>query len=301
MCDDSQESMLVKCSVGLNAELFYNGVTSPGASISMATLKSGETFNGPFCRDDININAKPGFQWFDIKSAVIVPIIHQDKSIGTLNLYHREENAFSEFDEHLLEQIASRSALAIYNGLLFERTQNHANTDGLTNLFNLRYISEFVENKYINNEEKEKFVLMCLDLDLFKPINDVFGHQEGDRVLRDLSKILRSVVRGSDVVARYGGDEFLIVLDHCSLEGAQKLSRQISESVHDYDTNLIHPSLGRLHLGVSIGLARFPEDGADWPSLLSVADKAMFSQKAERKLGRLVESPGEAERPRLAA
>ena len=183
----------------------------------------------------------------------------------------------------------------------------------LTGLHNVRFLTEYVAEKcskadvslvqrkghsngatphsaVIDSVRKEDaFALLCLDLDSFKPINDNFGHQKGDEVLRDLGQIFLSLVRSIDVVARYGGDEFLIVLSESGQEEAQTMLHRIKKAVEGYDTGLIHPRLGALRLGVSVGFACFPHDGTDCGTLLSVADAHMYEDKAERKLGSLID------------
>ena len=181
-----------------------------------------------------------------MQSALIVPIVHQGDVLGTINLYHPQPDAFRLHDRQLLETIAERSAMALHNGLLFERTRCHAFTDPLTGLYNLRYFTEWVENRCARADAVQKpFALLCLDLDSFKPINDNFGHQKGDGVLRDLAKIFLSLVRESDLVARYGGDEFLIILEGAGPREAAAMSARLQAAVEDYDPGLNPPPPGR--------------------------------------------------------
>ncbi len=142
----------------------------------------------------------------------------------------------------------------------------------------------------------DSFALLCLDLDSFKPINDNFGHQKGDQVLCELAQIFRSLVEEKDIVARYGGDEFLIVLEGAGLPEAENMARKVQAAVADYDADLIHYKLGALRLGVSVGFACFPHDGQDCTTLLASADTQMFRNKSERKLGTLAGK----DRPALA-
>ncbi len=106
-------------------------------------------------------------------------------------------------------------------------------------------------------------------------------------MLADLAHLFCAHVGANDIVARYGGDEFLIVVEGGDKAGATELAQRLQHAVETYDPDLIHPKLGALHLGVSIGAACFPQDGDDCATLLSAADTQMYHQKTERKLGNL--------------
>ncbi len=286
--DGGIEALVVRAAVGLNVEFFLGGRTISAASRSMRVVQRRQTHLGEFDMDDLLPSSSASAQWTSLKSALIVPIVHQGEVLGTINLYHPRDGAFGAHDQQLLETIAERAAMALYNGLLFDRTRSHALTDPLTGLYNVRYLTEQVEAHCRSEQAASKpFALLCLDLDSFKPINDNFGHQKGDKVLRDLSALFQASVRDADIVARYGGDEFLIVLQNAGREEAEAMAQQIEQAVIGYDSGLFHERLGTLRLGVSIGCGCFPCDGQDCAALLSVADLAMYRSKTERKLGSL--------------
>jgi diguanylate cyclase (GGDEF)-like protein/putative nucleotidyltransferase with HDIG domain len=298
-----EEGLLdVRAAVGVNVPFFLNAKTLGPHSRSLEVMTTGATFCGGFDADDLMPNSCEIAAWTPLDSAIIVPIIHQGERLGTINIYHPTSNAFSDHDVKLLELIAERAALALYNGLLYDRARSNALTDAVTGLRNVRFLTEHVQQKCVQAEQNtglriddgsgdvrhdDRFALLCLDLDSFKPINDNFGHQKGDQVLVDLGRLFTSLVRPGDVVARYGGDEFLIVLNDSGPEEASRMADRIQHGVENYDPQLLHPKLGSLRLGVSVGYACFPHDGRECGALLSVADARMYTDKTERKLGNL--------------
>ena len=321
--DEEAKCLVVQAAVGVNREYFEGSRSFSTLSTSLKVAESRETYHGFYDPDDLMLTSSQTSQWIPLESALIVPIIHQGEVLGTINLLHPERDAFGPHDRQLLETIAERAAMALYNGLLYDRTRSHAFTDPLTGLYNLRYLTQYVEDRcareggpLIDHElgvpatcdiapdgtaggngwgpgfrKSDCFALLCLDLDSFKPINDNFGHQKGDDVLKDLSAVFKTTVREEDFVARYGGDEFLVVLQGAGPSEAEAMAERLQAAVEDYEPGLVHPRLGSLHLGVSVGYACYPVDGHDCASLLSAADSRMFSDKTERKLGRLAD-PG---------
>ena len=280
--ETGREEMVVRSAVGINRE-FFAGARTLGVT-SQAVAQSRATYLGGYDADDLLLISSQTTQWTPLQTALIVPVVHQGEVLGTINLYHPNPRAFSPHDRQLLETIADRAATALYNGLLFDRTRSHAFTDPLTGLYNIRHITQHVEERC---RAGAPFALLCLDLDSFKPINDNFGHQKGDQVLRDLSALFLGALRSGDVAARYGGDEFLVYVEGGTAADADRLAVRLQAAVESYEPGLIHPRLGALHLGVSIGYGCFPADGTDFASLIAAADAHMYREKTERKLGSL--------------
>ncbi|WP_309709280.1 diguanylate cyclase [Armatimonas sp.] len=297
--EDNPDTLVARAAVGTNREHFLECQTSGARSLTLKTVEQRETYLGGFDHDDLLITSETQVPWAPLNSALIVPIVHQGEALGSINLYHQHAVAFSQHDQHLLEMISERAAMAIYNGLLYDRTRSHAFTDPLTELYNLRFLTQYVEKRCEGGEEARRFSVLCMDLDHFKPVNDNFGHLRGDDVLRDLAQILRETVGPRDVVARYGGDEFLVIVEDAGQDEANEISRRIHDAVVSYDTRLVHPLLGALRLGVSIGSACFPKDGMDCASLLSAADQRMYQDKTERKLRQMAGAPT-LQQPKIA-
>ncbi|BDI30141.1 hypothetical protein CCAX7_21920 [Capsulimonas corticalis] len=137
--------------------------------------------------------------------------------------------------------------------------------------------------KPFSKTRRREFALLYLDLNNFKPINDNYGHPKGDRVLRDLAGVFREAVREPDVIARYGGDEFVVALHGADRGKAEEVAVRLRGLVESYDPGLTPALRDDLHLSVSIGVSCFPADGSDFAALLSSADKRMFRAKDEHK------------------
>ncbi len=287
---EEPETLVVRTAVGANSEFLAGARTLNATSSSYVVAQTQQTYLGAFDLDDLLMVNSPTAAWQPMGTCLIVPIVHQGEMLGTINLYHPQTDAFGPHDRHLLETIAERAAMALYNGILFDRTRSHALTDPLTGLFNVRYLTQYVEERCKPlNGMPEPFALLCLDLDSFKPINDNFGHQKGDEVLRDLSALFLAHIREGDVAARYGGDEFLIVLQGAGANEAEEMAQRLNRVVEEYDPGLVHERLGvALRLGVSVGYGCFPQDGQDCAALISAADTQMYREKTDRKLGKLI-------------
>jgi diguanylate cyclase (GGDEF)-like protein/putative nucleotidyltransferase with HDIG domain len=293
--DPESRRLVADSAFGVNREFFVNARTAGDDSVSTHAIETKTPYFGAFDPSDLLLVESASGQWTQPKTALIVPVYCEGRPLGTINLYHPSENAFSEYDRQLLELISERAASALYNGILFDTTRGASLSDPLTGVYNLRFLTSHVDSLCDSSAQmggaRGTFALLCLDLDSFKPINDGFGHAKGDAVLRDVAKIFTDVVGTEGIVARHGGDEFVVVLDGADTAVAEEMALRLQAAVESYDPQLNHYKLGQLRLGVSVGAACYPQDGRDCASLLSSADHRMYSLKTERKLQVLKKEP----------
>ena len=142
--EGTEGALVARAAVGLNHEFFQGARAGDPDGCSLRVAAGRETFRGEYDPQDLQILAAPAV-WEPLRTALIVPIVHQGEVLGTINLYHPEPHAFGPHDQQLLETIAERAAMALYNGLLFDRTRSHAITDPLTGLYNFRYLTQQVD------------------------------------------------------------------------------------------------------------------------------------------------------------
>ncbi|XXF80738.1 diguanylate cyclase [Myxococcaceae bacterium GXIMD 01537] len=175
--------------------------------------------------------------------------------------------------------LARNYALALRNLGRFAEVEDLAYIDDLTHLFNVRYLHLVVDREVRNIQQKDggALSLLFMDLDHFKSVNDTHGHLVGSKLLVEVARVVRGCVRDNDVVARYGGDEYVVVLRGTDSGGALKVAERIRRTLET------HRFLAReglsLALSTCIGVASFPEHARDKATLLDLADRAMYRGK----------------------
>ena len=226
-------------------------------------------------------------------NSILAPLVHEERPLGTIGLYWSGSERYSHDHVRLMEIVANRASIALYNAIRFEETQEDAFTDRLTGLANSRFLYIFFEQTLSEAKRyNEPLTVIEMDLDDFKSVNDRFGHHAGDRFLKEVGRILKAQMRDSDVLVRYAGDEFIAVLPKTTMERATQFSHRLQEVV---ESASIDVGIGKmLNVGISLGLASYPTDGSDLESLLMAADRNMYDQKSRRKMRR--RTPEETER-----
>jgi diguanylate cyclase (GGDEF)-like protein len=226
---------------------------------------------------------------------VAFPLIKSGSLVGVIALYSEEPRGYSADEVRLLSTIGKHAAAAISNAIKFERTQESALTDGLTGLPNPRYLHSFFDQERSRAERYGyPIVLMMMDLDGFKQVNDTFGHQIGNEVLRQVAQIIRGKLRSGDILCRYAGDEFIALLHQATPASIRELKRRLQFAVDNFAYEVRPGQIARL--GLSVGHATFGEDGRSLEELIEAADRRMYQDKASRKRKAMAASINESPR-----
>lgn len=290
----SRGSIMLIDKKGKNLQIgFCKGMNSSLAQ--SITIRLGEGIAGkvastgiPLLVDDVEKDNRvrmPNRPRFKTKSLLSVPLKLKDKTIGVLNLSDKEDlGAFNESDLNLLASFANLASLMIERTWALERTfqlEKLSITDHMTGLYNHRFLRTRLEEE-LNRSTRNglSLTVIFIDLDFFKIYNDISGHLAGDGALKKAADILKASVRDMDIVVRYGGEEFCIVLPDTSkneaVQVAERIRQEIEKEKFPKEENL---PFGRLT--ASFGIASFPEDGHTFTTLIHSADLALYKAKAE--------------------
>ncbi len=220
---------------------------------------------------------------FTTRSILAVPLRSRGKTLGVLELMNKDRREpFSDEDLETVSLFAEPVAVALENALLFQRVRQLSLVDDLTQLYNSRYLRQALEVEITRGRRYGYPVsVLFLDLDGFKQVNDRYGHLVGSETLKVVGDILQRGVRNVDVVVRYGGDEFTLILPNTDAPGALLVAERLRQAIlsHDYRQN---PGYD-FTLSASFGIAAFPEHGENPEMLIQKADQAMYRVKESTK------------------
>ena len=209
---------------------------------------------------------------------LVVPIHGREAEAGAIWLLE-DERRFEEAEIARARMVAGHAELALHNAERYNRAKERAFLDDVTEIYNARYLLAATDHEIRRAERYgSELSVLFLDLDRFKLVNDRHGHLVGSRTLRQLARVLASCIRQVDTLARYGGDEFTIVLVDTPLEPARQVAERIRRTVEE--TPFDGGRSGALRLTVSIGVAAYPAHGRTREELLDQADKAMYRAKS---------------------
>jgi diguanylate cyclase (GGDEF)-like protein/putative nucleotidyltransferase with HDIG domain len=210
----------------------------------------------------------------DSVAAAALPIVFADQLLGVFYVEHSAPCEFSDEERQLLRTLADLVAGALHSALSFQKAQEQAITDGLTGVKTHRFFMEALSAEWKRSTRAGRpFSLVLIDLDRFKFVNDFYGHLEGDIVLQRVGHILEQNCRRSDVVARYGGDEFVILMPETNIEQARQFAGKLRACV------AADALLREKNITASFGAASFPIHGSTPQELIQVADASMYLSK----------------------
>ncbi len=207
-------------------------------------------------------------------SAIALPIVYADQLHGVLYVETDQASDFPQEEVLFLGTLADLVSGALHNAITFQKAQEQAITDGLTGLKTHRFFMEALSGEWKRSTRAGRaFSLVLMDLDRFKFVNDFYGHLDGDLVLQRVAHILDQYCRRSDVVARYGGDEFVILMPETDAEQGSQLAAKLRSWI------CADPVLREKNVTSSFGVASFPLHGATPQELIQVADASMYLSK----------------------
>jgi diguanylate cyclase (GGDEF)-like protein len=260
-----------------------NGGTMPEFTLVPGEGVAGKVFTTGEAAWIPDVGSSPDFLTYggrrtDVRSFMCVPLVSKGKNIGVLMLNHPEPNAFEPGLLPTMRVLASYLAIAIENAMMFGLVKSLAEKDSLTLLYNH---GSFHEKLAIELERSNRYVrpmaVIILDLDRFKEINDRYGHTTGDRVLALVAGALGAHLRKTDIAARYGGDEFAVILPETDLSSAAVIAERIAEGISNVRLDIGGGSV--ISFTASIGYASCDHDAPGRGEILNIADCLMYDSK----------------------
>ena len=265
---------------GKNAAALLHRTIKPGEGATGEVLKKRQ----PTC----NVSPALDFAFSryefiqDYSAMASLPLIAEDKLLGAVSLYSCALENYEDEHLRLLETVSRIASDAILKSIYHAETETKAFTDPMTALPNARSLQIQFEKEVARADRNgTRFQILMLDLDGFKAVNDTFGHKTGDKLLRELAKVMRSQLRDYDFLARYAGDEFVAIIPETDEVSVEELCQRLEKAVN----NFVLPAGGGkfARVGISIGAASFPSHGDTFDRLIIAADEAMYGIKMLRK------------------
>ena len=273
LVDEQSDELLVRSAVGDDAVTLLGSRRPAGRGIAGWVYQHREAQ----VVDDVRADARSVAEE-NARAVLAVPLLSEGRAIGVIGLVSRTVGAFSRRDLTLVQAIAAQIAAAIEVAELHERLKRAANTDVLTGLHNYRYFYDRLEEEIARSERRATpLAVAYFDIDGLKRVNDSHGHLAGDEVLRTLGRVIAGNVRAEDVPARYGGDEFAIVMPETPRDEAERVVARLMELVDHTEVKV-----GSTHLKMparSWGVASYPVDGTTARELVENADTRVYAAK----------------------
>ncbi|MGM0608613.1 MAG: diguanylate cyclase [Candidatus Muiribacteriota bacterium] len=270
--DDETEMLKIEAAYGLPEEIQRDALINPNKGIVAWVLRTGK----PLLIYDTMKEA--GFEKMKGRKAesgtlLSAPLKVKDKLLGVVNISKSIPNTYTDSDKELFTAIVLQAAIAIEKAILYRM----AITDGMTKLYLHRYFQQrFDEELARAIRYKKPLSMIMMDIDHFKPFNDTYGHQVGDRVLKTVARIVEKSVRDVDIPARYGGEEFAVILPEKDSEGAEIPAERIRKNIAEHE---FYVDDKLVPITISLGISSYPEHSDKKGELIECADNALYFSK----------------------
>lgn len=280
LCDETGQTAKAVYAEGRNAKQLMHRTIHPGEGATGYVLKK----RLPVC----NVNPGLDFSFFQLdfvqeySAMASLPLIADEKLLGAVSIYSCALENYEDEHLRLLETVSRIASDAISKSIYHAETETRALTDPMTLLPNARSLQLHFEKEVARADRNgTSFQVLMLDLDGFKAVNDTFGHKAGDKLLRELAKVMKAQLRDYDFLARYAGDEFVAIIPETEDISVEELATRLEKAVNEF---VLPIGDGRFaQVGISIGAASFPHGGDTLDQVIVSADKAMYNVKTLRK------------------
>lgn len=272
LLDEAEKVLFIGVAFGLSDEITKETRVGIGEPVAGWVMETGQPL---FVKDVKSDHAFLAIKKENIMQGTLmcVPLIAKDKLLGVLNVSKSEPNSFQDRDFELFKNLANQAAIAIENAMLYR----FAVTDEMTRLYNHRYFQHRLDEELQRADRYDNRVsLIILDVDHFKKFNDTYGHPEGDRVLKTVSRLIEKSVREVDIPARYGGEEFVVICPEKDAEGTLVPAERIRTTIEEYDFRI---NGERVPIAVSLGVSCYPDLARSKADLIISADTALYYSK----------------------
>jgi len=280
--DETKGSATATHVAGLNANLLATRSVALGEGVTGFALANRSPVN--------QLHPSLDFAGLEIereyRSMASLPLFKDEMLMGAVSVYSTELEVYTDDHMRLLETVTRLASDALANATNHAVAESNALTDPLTFLPNARYLAlRFDEEASRARRNGRAFQVVMLDLDDFKIVNDTFGHKVGDKMLREMGRIIQGQLREYDFLARYAGDEFVAVVQELVGDQVEDLRTRIERAVSEFTLHV--RAGGEARVGISVGTATYGVDGETLDQLLVAADQAMYRAKSTHKLEKI--------------
>ena len=286
LVDEEAGELKFEIAVGIDIDKIKDIRIPIGKGIAGTVAQSGEPVIVEDALSDPQIDRRVDkITGFRTESIVGIPLKSHGKILGVIEVVNLEDpKRFREHELPVLNIIADYAAIAIENADYFSRIEKMSITDEYTGLYNARYLHSCLESLIKKaDENSEKISVIFVDMDNFKSVVDRYGHLAGSKVLGEVAVTMRSCVGNNDILIKYGGDEYVIILPGRDKEPAKALARKVLEEIRN--TKYLRSELLPVKVTASFGIAVYPDDAETKKDLLIVADDLMYGAKEDGKNG----------------
>jgi len=277
---------------GKNASVLRDRCIAPGEGVTGFALSNRRAINRIDPKLDFDgVHLDPDGEY---RSMAALPLVKDQRLLGAISVYSMELIEYTDDHMRLLETVTRLASDALFNAMHHAEAESNALTDPLTGLPNARCMYlRFEQEAARARRSNRPFQVIMLDLDDFKQVNDTFGHRIGDKMLREVARIIQAQLREYDFLSRYAGDEFVAIVQDLGAVQVEELCGRIEAAVSKFSLHVRAEHMARV--GISVGAATYNLDGETLDQLLISADQAMYSAKSAHKEQRRLQLEGKAE------